>query len=334
MGLRARTRTNKSRKAKTGFIHVILTLMTILACLPMAAFAESPDQVSTTKITVSSPGLLKPGQEFTIQVRIEGNPGFAAAAFQLAYDQEALELKGFGTDGLMRDGMVGDVGVSSVGYLAVANLNGDGVLFTADFKIREDAVDGTYLIRLDLRDGDEDNFVDAAANAIPVQFAAGIALVSSYGPSQSTGNGPATPGQDQPGGDGQGSSADQISDIARVTAVDADGSALEFMMRKNGELREYSLNEGTAWSTVPDDGIITTPGGKSISVDGSGDTDYFVRDLPDALAVQAGSLNSSATLPPQAWVGIIAGLALVVVALVIIVGRAKGADGKANRTKV
>ena len=314
----------------TGFIAFIL-IMT-LASLPMTAMSalatSEPANAANISVSVSSPGTLAPGDEFSIQVDIIGNPGFAAAAFQIIYDSGAFELLGFGPDGMIRNGMFENLEQSSVGFFTGSNINGDGLLFSANFRVKAEAPDGDYIIQLDLRDGMKENFVDASTNSISVSFTPATVQVSGSGsPGNEGGDQPPAEGNGDdisPGGQGgangnNGSNSNNITDVSHVTAVAPDGTEIDFMMRRSNGNREYSLDEGETWEMVPQDGIIVTPEGESISIDGNGRTDYVVVDLPPALTAGRGLFDGLSDIPPQIIIGVtVIAISLVLVLLVVM----------------
>jgi hypothetical protein len=145
----------------------------------------NPQPVAPAGIVVGSPAAaLNPGDSFTVPVSIQDNPGFAAAAFTLDFDDSALELTALDATGALFDGkMLTDLSVASVGYVdpSLNLLTGDGILFNATFTVKSAATTGPYTIGIGLRDGQAMNFVDDMAAPLAVEFTAGeLAIEAGY----------------------------------------------------------------------------------------------------------------------------------------------------------
>ena len=297
IGPRSTARMLLSRHHRGALVLAIIMVMTF--SMPASAYAA--DAI----IEVSNAGDVKPGEEFDVSVSIVGNPGFAALAMEFSFDTNALEFVGFGADGLIRSGLIENIDDAAVGYFSGTNLTGDGILFSARFKLKDDAAAGNYPIEIGLRNDTPANLVNAEAQPVSVAFAAGGVSV---GGSTSTGgnNTSSTSG-----------TSSLPSEPTSVTAYAQDGSALEFLLRNGTNGLEYSLDNGVTWLAVANDGIIHTPAGMSISLDGSEDTDYSIAELPIALA--SGGSFDLGNIPWQLIVGI--ALALLVVGVSVILGR-------------
>ena len=140
----------KTRRMITG-IATILILATFLSTAAAAAAAKTCG-IAVTKV----PG--KPGQEVTVEVRAEQNPGFTNLAMVLDFDPAKLEL--LKIDGKNPEGkayLCGDMFSVNLNWTPGADdtdldktrtypflvcagaeeVKGDGVLFTATFKVLE-----------------------------------------------------------------------------------------------------------------------------------------------------------------------------------------------------
>jgi hypothetical protein len=294
----------------------------LLAGAPTVVFADGP-----ATITVGSSGEVSPGTEFTVPVNIAENPGFAAAAFSLTYDKNALELVSFSADGLLKGGQIENLAEASVGYFAVDDLKDNGLLFAATFRVKDTAATGTYDLQIGLRGGLEDNLVNSVAEPVAANFATGSVRVIGGAAPPADGEGGNTggtgdtggtePGNEQTPGGEQGNPSTTTpqtpAGTTPVTAVGADGSEVEFLMRSTEGEREYSLDDGQTWKTVPESGVITTPDGKTISVDDTEDADYVVKDLPEGLtATTSPTQNKALIWIWPAAVGVIAVIVAVV----------------------
>jgi hypothetical protein len=337
------------RTAIAGALAFVLALL--LAGVPVLAFADGP-----AVITVGSPGEVGPGAEFTVPVAIEGNPGFAAAAFSVVYDRDALELVGISTDGLLQGGLMSSVEADTVGFFSVSDMDSDGELFSMSFRVKDTAAGGPYELQVGLRDGSGKNLVNAATSEVPVSFTPGTVQVTGDGTGAGggQGTGPATgepgtgdPGAGEPGtgasGTGQGPATGQGTPSpdaqpkppaggTAVTAVGTDGTELSFLMRSADGSREYSLDDGTTWEKVPEDGVIATQDGKTISVDGGGEADFSVKALPEGLARDKAPAQEGLPLP--LLLGVAAVVLIGIVAAVLIVRRRRAtADEMSRREK-
>lgn len=83
----------------------------------------------------------KAGDEVTIEFVSSGNPGFGSYNAQISYDAAALKLVAIKEGSLTASTGIfrGNVDTAKVGYAGVANITGDGVLFTATFKVLDAA---------------------------------------------------------------------------------------------------------------------------------------------------------------------------------------------------
>jgi len=345
-----------SRGAKRGvFALLVLALIAVLFTgITVKAYADGG-----ATITVGSSGEVTAGDEFTVPVTIADNTGFAAAAFEFTYNSNALELTGFSTDGLIGNGLIPNVAGNSAGYFSSADITDNGVLFSATFKVKDDAGDGTYDIKLGLRNNTASNMVNSSAKPVTVTFVDGSADVTGTGKptttastdttgntgtgdtSTTTGTGDTSTttgtGADATDNTGTGSTSTSTDTTtgSTVTATAADGSQISFMMRSNssGSGLEYSLDNGTTWTAVPDNGIITTDEGKTISVDGTQSADYVVdaTTTPSTTGTDTSTTatdTSSGGLSTPVILGIVAVVVVIVVIAIILVARSSSSKKK------
>lgn len=110
-------------------VTIMLAAMLMLSC--MAGFAIAAEA----------------GDTVTVQFTVTGNPGFATYGAKIEYDDSALKLESIEAGALSATGFFqGTAATGKVGYANTANVTGDGVLFTATFTVKEDAVPGTYAV--------------------------------------------------------------------------------------------------------------------------------------------------------------------------------------------
>ncbi len=149
----------------------LLAVIALMAVLATAAFAA--DEVALVVDTVEG----KAGEEVSVNISIVNNPGITSAEFNVIYDQENLELvslKKVGGEDWLWDSnstinikkgkvaLVADIpedgdGNPVDGYV----LNGDCVLVTAVFKIKETVAPGTYEVKINVETvaDDYDEFI-------------------------------------------------------------------------------------------------------------------------------------------------------------------------------
>ena len=133
---------------------IISIALTLLICLglPVMALAE---EVTTCRVTADSLPAI-PGKEITVPVRIGENQGFTNFAIALEYDPEKLELIRIDTAEGETPYLCGTQVSTNIGWknaeqkscgfvvsAAADPVTGDGVLFTATFRVREDFKDLT-----------------------------------------------------------------------------------------------------------------------------------------------------------------------------------------------
>lgn len=134
-------------------ISILLSLLYLLG-VPMFAFAEEITTCSVSVDSVPTP----PGEQITVPIRITENQGFTNFAISLEYDPEELELLSINTtddqNSYLCDSMVStnmdwkNAEGKSCGYVVSASENavsGDGVLFTATFRVSQDFDDSTMV---------------------------------------------------------------------------------------------------------------------------------------------------------------------------------------------
>ena len=134
-------------------ISILLSLLYLLG-VPMVAFAEEITTCSVSVDSVPTP----PGEQITVPIRITENQGFTNFAISLEYDPEKLELLSINTTDDQNSYLCGSMVSTnmdwkneegkSCGYVVSASENavsGDGVLFTATFRVSQDFDDSTMV---------------------------------------------------------------------------------------------------------------------------------------------------------------------------------------------
>ena len=135
---------------------LVLSFLLLLSIIPAGAAAETdvppnPEQAAV-RIKAASVSSL-PDREITVPVSIEGNPGFTNLAIALEYDSTKLKLKGISTNTEILGITKNRINVqwkkdekTTCGFLVAASptaVTGNGILFTATFKVLESFADTT-----------------------------------------------------------------------------------------------------------------------------------------------------------------------------------------------
>lgn len=106
----------------------------------------------------------KAGQEVTVEFVSSGNPGFGSYNAVIEYDATALELVGINEGALTANkGMFkANIDTKKVGFASFNEVTGDGVLFTATFKVLDAAEMGkTYPVTAALIEGSASSITGA-----------------------------------------------------------------------------------------------------------------------------------------------------------------------------
>ena len=121
-------------------IGYLMVVAVLLSCMTLTAFAA---------VT---------GDTVTVSFSTSGNPGFASYGATLNYDHDALELVSCEAGPLSAGGFAAYGDMAS--FFGVSDVTGDGVLFTATFKIRDGAAAGTYPVTATLDNMSTSNAAD------------------------------------------------------------------------------------------------------------------------------------------------------------------------------
>jgi hypothetical protein len=160
-----------------GMMAIILAVMLIASFMPARAYAESPT------ITVSSADDVKPGHEFSIEVSISANTGIAAAVLEFVYDHEVMQLLSLGSEGLLAEVIVPNINDSTIVVFSSYDITEDGLLFSANFLLKDDIPEGSYEISLRQKHDLPANLVNTRAEPVAASFINGEI---SYGSASST----------------------------------------------------------------------------------------------------------------------------------------------------
>lgn len=132
----------------------ILSLLLLLSIAPVGTATETGIEPTAVKVTAASLSSM-PDREITVPVSMEGNPGFTNLAIALEYDPAKLELKSISTENQILGTAKNRTNIqwkkdekTTCGFLVAASptaVTGDGILFTATFKVHKDFAETTVV---------------------------------------------------------------------------------------------------------------------------------------------------------------------------------------------
>lgn len=151
----------------------------LVAVALMAALMVSTAFAAGTTVKVADVKDATPGKTITVDVSVSGNPGFKTYGMQMNFDKDALTLVSVTADAKSPGGMFvpnTDASTAKYGFVTYASggtvVEGDGVLFTATFKVADNAKDGNYNIGITV-----DKFGTSSSNQIAATVDAGSVTV-------------------------------------------------------------------------------------------------------------------------------------------------------------
>lgn len=122
------------------------------------------------------------GNTVTLPVMISNNPGFAGFTLTVS-STDKLTLQNI-QRGALLDGAEGTLTPNAaqghVNWTASENITGDGELLLLTFAVNSDAPDGSYTVRIGLKDDKPSNFASADETAVTVDFAPGKIAVHTH----------------------------------------------------------------------------------------------------------------------------------------------------------
>ena len=159
------------KNGKARILAILLSVLMVLCFMPTAAFAESTGPTISVGAPTGTPpeGGYQPGDTFRVPINIDNNVyGFMGIQVALEFDEDALEYAGIETAGTLSTqlsfasslGEYEGEGEDRVlvrylpgflgGCIMTPAAQGDGVIFYADFKVKEEATGGDYDISVRL----------------------------------------------------------------------------------------------------------------------------------------------------------------------------------------
>lgn len=117
------------------FFSCLLVAVLLISCMATMAFAAE----------------VKTGDTFTVSYSISGNPGFSDYKATINYNQDVLELTAVNAGALSQGGIFQpNPEAGLVGFITTTDITGDGVLFTAEFKVKENTEGKSFNVSIAL----------------------------------------------------------------------------------------------------------------------------------------------------------------------------------------
>ena len=114
--------------------RILVVAMLLVSMLASAAFAGTGTKVTASTVEVKN-GVA------TVEFKISGNTGFAGYEMKVNYDASKMTLTDIQA-GVLSDGyFVGNADAAMAVFGNASDIKGDGVLFTATFKVNAEATD-------------------------------------------------------------------------------------------------------------------------------------------------------------------------------------------------
>jgi len=111
------------------FSSLLIVAALVVTCIACAVFAAQTPTVNVSGATAA------PGETVTLSFSLSDNPGFATYRMGITYDKNVLELKSIDAGALSAGVFQANLGNGQVAFMNGTDINGNGVLFTATFKI-------------------------------------------------------------------------------------------------------------------------------------------------------------------------------------------------------
>lgn len=144
------------------FLSMLFVLCMCLSCFGgFAAYAEDGAQVKVSAVNGFA------GNEATVQISIENNPGIARLKMKVSYDEDVLTLKSSASTGLMGSFVPSqtlDVNPYVLTWTQPGNCEDDGVLGTMTFDIKDAAALGATALTVTIEEVMNETFEELSAS--------------------------------------------------------------------------------------------------------------------------------------------------------------------------
>lgn len=171
------------------FMSILIAVSTVLTAVGHIDKAQAAEKAVLQVSTVSG----HRGDEVSVTVSLTSNPGIAGLAFSLTFDNKVLKLvdvkEPANTDDefifyepIIKNDAINDTSINYIGYAFASgksNITKTGIVYTATFKILDEAAIGTTQLNIAGRNGqDTADVSNIDEKAVPIEVTAGSVTVT------------------------------------------------------------------------------------------------------------------------------------------------------------
>lgn len=171
------------------FMSILIAVSTVLTAVGHIDKAQAAEKAVLQISTVSG----HRGDEVSVTVSLTSNPGIAGLVFSLTFDNKVLKLvdvkEPANTDDefifyepIIKDDTINDTSINYIGYAFASgksNITKTGIVYTATFKILDEAAIGTTQLNIAGRNGQDTADVSSIdEKAVPIEVTAGSVTVT------------------------------------------------------------------------------------------------------------------------------------------------------------
>lgn len=171
------------------FMSIIIAVSTVLTAVGHIDKAQAAEKAVLQISTVSG----HRGDEVSVTVSLTSNPGIAGLVFSLTFNNKVLKLvdvkEPANTDDefifyepIIKDDAINDTSINYIGYAFASgksNITKTGIVYTATFKILDEAAIGTTQLNIAGRNGQDTADVSSIdEKAVPIEVTAGSVTVT------------------------------------------------------------------------------------------------------------------------------------------------------------
>lgn len=171
------------------FMSILIAVSTVLTAVGHIDKAQAAEKAVLQVSTVSG----HRGDEVSVTVSLTSNPGIAGLVFSLTFDNKVLKLvdvkEPANTDDefifyepIIKNDAINDTSINYIGYAFASgksNITKTGIVYTATFKILDEAAIGTTQLNIAGRNGqDTADVSNIYEKAVPIEVTAGSVTVT------------------------------------------------------------------------------------------------------------------------------------------------------------
>lgn len=171
------------------FMSILIAVSTVLTAVGHIDKAQAAEKAVLQISTVSG----HRGDEVSVTVSLTSNPGIAGLVFSLTFNNKVLKLvdvkEPANTDDefifyepIIKDDAINDTSINYIGYAFASgksNITKTGIVYTATFKILDEAAIGTTQLNIAGRNGQDTADVSSIdEKAVPIEVTAGSVTVT------------------------------------------------------------------------------------------------------------------------------------------------------------